>query len=66
MRRDAYDSLWEPKKHIPRNDKVLVDIVERLGKRANTIYSKLAVKEVDDAKNWAIVEDDGKEQIVYD
>lgn len=66
LRRDAYDGIWEPKRHIPRFDSVLVDIVERMGKRANTIYSRLVVKEVDNDRKWFIMEDDGKEHIVYD
>jgi len=66
LRKDAYDGIWEPKRHIPRFDMVLVDIVEKMGKKANTIYSKLIVKEVDTDSKWSIVEDDGKECIVYD
>ena len=66
LRRDAYDGIWEPKRHIPRFDTVLVDIVEKMGRKANTIYSRLVVKEVDEDSNWSIVENDGKEQLIYD
>ena len=65
LRKDEEDGLWIPKKHIPRSEKTLVDIVKTMGKKANTIYSSLHVASVDNSRKWLIVENDGKETIQY-
>ena len=62
---DNKDGLW-PLSRIPRNDSILIDIVRKLGKQADTVYSHLAIIDVDTNKNWCIVEDDGKEHVHYE
>jgi hypothetical protein len=46
-----------------RNDPVLVQVVETLGKRANGAYSDLKIVDVPDDVEWEIQEYDGKEWI---
>ena len=65
VRKYKDDGIWEAKTEIPRTDEVLIDIVSRMGKYANTIYSKLVIEEVDNTQKWDIVEQDGKEEIIY-
>ena len=49
---------------IPRNDPVLIEIVETLGDNASTKGSKLQVVQIpDDATDWRIEEYDGWEHI---
>jgi hypothetical protein len=64
-RKNDNDDVWHPKTNISRSDSILLEIVKTLGKNANTIFSNLIVKEVDESRNWAIAENDGKEEIVY-
>jgi hypothetical protein len=59
------DGEW-PLTRISRADPILVEIVIKLGAKADTIYSRLAIVEVDNNRNWCIVEDDGKEYIHYE
>jgi hypothetical protein len=49
------------KKH--RGDKDLVEIVERLGEKANGLFADLEIEEVE-GKNWRIENNDGWEKIV--
>lgn len=46
---------------IPRDDPVLVSIVEELGSEANGQFAELKVVEIPDGVNWEIEEYDGKE-----
>ena len=48
---------------IPRNDPVLVEIVEDLGQQANASYAELKVVEIPDDVDWYIKEYDGIEHI---
>ena len=59
------DGIWLPKTDIPRNDDILIDIIQTMGKKAETIFSSLVIKDVENNKNWIIIEHDGKEEIVY-
>jgi len=46
-----------------RTDKDLIEIVERLGEKANGEYAKLAIVEIPDGIEWEIDEYDGIESI---
>jgi hypothetical protein len=48
---------------IERNDPFLVQVVEKLGRKANTEYSYLKVVEIPDDVEWEIEEHGGKEWI---
>lgn len=49
---------------IPRDDPLLIEIVEQLGERANDDWSCLAVIEIpDDVEDWYIEENEGLETI---
>jgi hypothetical protein len=50
---------WE----IARDDVILVEIVERMGKKANGNYSDLKIVEVPDEVQWEIQEYDGMEWV---
>lgn len=65
--RIEYDRKWsEQTLHagsIPRNDPALVQVVEELGDKAGSRFSKLTVVEVPDDVKWQIEEYDGLEHI---
>jgi hypothetical protein len=46
---------------IPRDDPILVEVVEEMGSSANGSYSALKVVEVPDEVDWVIDEYDGLE-----
>lgn len=46
-----------------RNDPILVEIVEQLGKAANGLFSNLKVVEIPDDVKWQIQEYDGNEWV---
>jgi len=48
---------------IPRNDPVLVDVVERLGHEADGSHAFLEVVEIPNGVAWEIEEYDGKEWV---
>jgi hypothetical protein len=48
---------------IPRDDPILVEVVEEMGSDANDRYSVLKVVEVPDEVNWVIEENDGLEWV---
>lgn len=48
---------------IPRDDPALVEVVEKLGKDANMLYSDLSIVEIPDNVNWYIEEYDGLEWV---
>lgn len=49
--------------HIPRDDPLLVKIVEELGHKADGPFAKLKVVEIPDGVDWMISDDDGMEII---
>lgn len=49
--------------NIERNDPVLVQVVEELGKEANGNYAKLEIIEIPDDVDWEIDQYDGMEHI---
>lgn len=49
--------------YIERDDKYLVQVVEKLGEGANNILSELSVVEIPDGVSWEIEEYDGIEWI---
>jgi hypothetical protein len=67
---DALDEYCERKgindillHDIPRDDPILVEVVEEMGSNANGRYSVLKVVEVPDEVNWVIEENDGLEWV---
>ena len=48
---------------IPRDDELLVEIVQRMGAAANGKFSSLKVVEIPDGVNWYIEEYDGREHV---
>jgi hypothetical protein len=48
---------------IPRNDPILVEVVEELGEKADGSFSKLEIVEIPDDVVWQIEEYDGREWI---
>ena len=47
-----------------RNDPDLIEIIERLGEKANGFFAKLAIKEIPDGVDFEITEYDGFEDVV--
>lgn len=52
-------------RYLPRDDPVLVQVVEELGERASDSYSKLEIVVVPDYTEWTLEESDGKEWITH-
>lgn len=48
---------------IIRDDPILIEIVERMGKDAGGTFSRLKIVEIPDDVNWYIAEYDGREWI---
>lgn len=48
---------------IPRDDPVLIEIVEKMGADASGRYASLKVVEIPDDVEWYVEEYDGREQI---
>ena len=48
---------------IPRDDPILIRVVEELGDKANGEYAKLSIIEIPDEVDWEISEYDGNESI---
>ena len=57
----GYEELWEG--DIPRNDLVLVWVVEHLGLKANGDYAQLKVVEIPEGVDWFISDYDGIEHV---
>jgi hypothetical protein len=57
------DDAFFDKNIIPRNDPILIQVVEELGDKANRFGSKLKVVEIPDDVEWQIEEYDGAEWI---
>ncbi len=53
--------FWD--RSIPRDSKTLVQIVEELGQKADSMYSELGIVEVPDEVEWQIDEYDGAEWV---
>jgi hypothetical protein len=49
--------------NIKRNDPILVQVVEELGKKANGSYSDLKIVEIPDDVEWYIHDYDGMETV---
>ena len=60
--RHAEESFFN-ENDIERNDPCLVKVVEKLGKKANTRFSRLVVVEIPDDVQWEISDYDGLETI---
>jgi len=48
---------------IPRNDELLIQLVEEMGEKANGDFAELYIVEVPDDVNWEIEDYDGMETI---
>lgn len=57
------NSTYFAERNIPRDDKALVEVVEKLGKKANGIYADLIVVEIPDDIEWEITDYDGWESV---
>lgn len=62
---EELDQLEIPnfKSRTSRTDPILIQVVQELGKEANTQYSSLVVKDIPDDVKWKIEEEDGYETI---
>ena len=58
-----YNALYLSYRDVPRNDPILVDIVEKLGDEASGKYSKLKIVDIPDDVKWTIEEYDGNEWV---
>jgi hypothetical protein len=58
---EGHENWYE--RDIERNDPVLVEIVEQLGKKANGSYADLDIVEIPDGVNYVVEEYDGKEWV---
>jgi len=59
----ALDEVTFSERDIPRDDPVLVSVVEDLGGEANGIYAELHITEIPDGVDWEIEEFDGREWV---
>lgn len=57
------DNAYFDENVIPRNDPILVQVVEELGDKANSSCSELKIIEIPDDVEWQIEEYDGMEWI---
>ena len=57
----GYEELWEG--DIPRNDLVLVWVVEHLGEKANGWAAELDIVEIPEDVDWYVEEYDGVEHV---
>ena len=48
---------------VPRNDPVLVEIIEKLGTAADGRYSELKIVDIPDDVDWIVEEYDGMEYV---
>lgn len=48
---------------VERNDPALIEVVERLGRRANGSFADLKIVEIPDGVEWEIDEYDGSERV---
>ena len=48
---------------IPRDDPILVEMVETMGDQVNSSYSDLRIVEIPDDVNWQVDEYDGNEWV---
>lgn len=65
--RKAHNEAWRKgtisNRDIPRDDRLLVQVVEELGEDADGDCAKLAIVEVPDGVDWDIEEYDGREWV---
>ncbi len=63
---EKIESNYFSDRDIQRNDPVLIEVVEELGKKANGYCAELKIVEIPDDVEWIIEEYDGKEWIAED
>ena len=61
--KDSNELCWSGPRNIKRNDPLLIQVIEELGKDANTRYSELKIVEIPDDVEWMVEEYDGAEWI---
>ena len=57
----AADNFFD--RDVPRNDPVLVEIIEKLGTAADGRYSELKIVDIPDDVDWIVEEYDGMEYV---
>ena len=57
-------SLSGYKLNIPRNDPILIRVIEEIGKECNTDWSSVKIVEIPDDIEWEINDYDGAETVV--
>lgn len=60
---DRYDAQTLSPRDIPRNDPVLVQVVEEMGGASSGDFAELAITEIPDDVDWEIEEYDGREWV---
>ena len=60
------DGNYFYERDIQRNDPILIEVVEELGKKAYSYCAELKIVEIPDDVEWIIEEYDGKEWIAED
>lgn len=49
---------------VPRDDPILVQVVEEMGSAANGAHASLAIREIEAGQRWRIDEYDGSESVM--
>ena len=57
------DKGYFSERNIKRDDPILIKVIEKLGKKANSKYSELKIVEIPDDVKWEIDEYDGLETV---
>lgn len=60
---DYDDAVWFSDRDIPRDDKYLVSVVKKLGKKAFGSFAKLKIVKIPNDVEWEIEEHDGFEEV---
>jgi len=60
-----HNGKWLLDRKIPRDNPLLIGIVERLGDLANDVCAKIVIIEIPDKAYWYIFEYDGYETLVW-
>jgi hypothetical protein len=56
---ELYGSIWQ----TPRNDPILIQVIEELGKEANDEYAEIEIVDIPDDIDFEIEEYDGREWV---
>lgn len=61
--KELNENYFSDRRGIERNDPCLVEVVEKLGEKANGRFAELIVVEIPDGIEWEITEYDGWESV---